>query len=134
MNTLALDTNAYSLLLKGDNAIQKQVENASRVYMSVIVLGELYAGFKNGTKEKKNIETLEQFLLQPTVVILDVSSVTAQIYADIIFALGKVGKPVPLNDVWIAAQTQETGSVLVTYDTHFLHIPGLRLWDRLSKN
>jgi len=44
--------------------------------------------------------------------------------------LRKLGTPIPINDVWIAAHALETGSVLVTYDDHFSRIPGLRLWSR----
>jgi tRNA(fMet)-specific endonuclease VapC len=46
--------------------------------------------------------------------------------------LKKAGRPIPLNDVWIAAHALETGSVLVTYDAHFAAVPGLRLWDELG--
>jgi tRNA(fMet)-specific endonuclease VapC len=44
-------------------------------------------------------------------------------------SLRKSGTPIPINDVWIAAQCLETGSLLVTYYNHFAQIPGLRLWD-----
>jgi len=43
----------------------------------------------------------------------------------------KSGKPLPINDVWIAAHALETGAVVVTYDAHFKSIPGLRLWERV---
>jgi predicted nucleic acid-binding protein len=43
--------------------------------------------------------------------------------------LKKGGMPLPINDVWIAAHTLETGSTLVTYDNHFKNVAGLRLWD-----
>ncbi|MCX6569073.1 MAG: PIN domain-containing protein [Candidatus Aminicenantes bacterium] len=47
-------------------------------------------------------------------------------------ALKRSGQPIPLNDVWIAAHALETGAVLVTYDTHFTAVPGLRTWDELA--
>jgi predicted nucleic acid-binding protein len=46
-------------------------------------------------------------------------------------SLKKAGQPLPLNDVWIAAHALETGSVLVTYDSHFSDVPGLRTWEGL---
>ena len=47
-------------------------------------------------------------------------------------SLKRSGKPLPVNDVWIAAHALETGSILVTYDDHFASVPGLRLWDELQ--
>ena len=44
--------------------------------------------------------------------------------------LKKAGTPLPINDVWIAAHTLETGSTLVTYDGHFKKIAGIRRWDK----
>lgn len=48
--------------------------------------------------------------------------------------LKKAGAPVPVNDLWLAAQSFQTGSRLVTHDRHFLKVPGLLLWDRLREN
>jgi tRNA(fMet)-specific endonuclease VapC len=44
----------------------------------------------------------------------------------------KSGTPIPINDIWIAAHSLETGSILVTYDDRFALIPGLRLWDEIG--
>jgi len=57
---------------------------------------------------------------------------TADIFGFILASLRKSGTPIPINDVWIAAQCLETGSLLVTYDKHFAQIPGLRLWDEAA--
>ena len=43
------------------------------------------------------------------------------------------GTPIPLNDVWIAAQAIQTGAVLATYDRHFEDVAGVRLWDVLNR-
>ncbi len=132
-HTVLLDTNAYTFLRKGDRHVRRYIEKAAIVYISVITIGELLVGFKNGKKERENKELLEEFLLESTVKTFQVTPVTAEIYATIKHALQKAGAPIPINDVWIAAQAQETGSLLITYDPHFLRIPGLRLWDRLLK-
>ena len=44
-------------------------------------------------------------------------------------SLAQAGTPIPINDVWIAAHTLETGCTLVTYDAHFKKVAGLRIWD-----
>ena len=132
MKKILLDTNAYVRFLRGDEKVMAYLAQADSVYMSVFVLGELYAGFKAGGREKNNKQLLERFLLKPTVTVLDATMETADFFALIMASLRKSGTPIPINDVWIAAHALETGSVLVTHDGHFASIPGLRLWDEVG--
>jgi tRNA(fMet)-specific endonuclease VapC len=69
--------------------------------------------------------------MKSTVKILNATSETAEVFGLVKFNLMKSGKPLPINDVWIAAHALETGAVVVTYDAHFKSIPGLRLWERV---
>jgi tRNA(fMet)-specific endonuclease VapC len=131
MKKILLDTNAYVRFLRGDEKVMAYLAQADSVYMSVFVLGELFAGFKAGAKEKENRQVLEKFLHKSTVAVLEASIETAEYFGLIAASLKKNGNPIPVNDVWIAAHTLETGSVLVTYDSHFTVIPGLRLWDEI---
>ncbi len=133
MKKLLLDTNAYIRFLRGDEKVLAHLSRADCVYMSVFVLGELWAGFRGGSKEKDNRQILERFLFKSTVNVLDATTETADIFALIAASLRKSGHPIPINDVWIAAHALETGSVLVTYDENFSVIPGLRLWDELER-
>ena len=103
--------------------------HADLVYLSVFVLGELYTGFKGGGKETANRALLDRFLRRPTVQMLAATRETAEVFAEIKNTLRQAGTPLPLNDVWIAAHTVETGSILATFDAHFRQIAGLRLWD-----
>jgi tRNA(fMet)-specific endonuclease VapC len=131
MRALLLDTNAYSKYLRGDPRILDVLARAGIVYMSVFVLGELFAGFRYGSREKVNRRILEVFLGKPVVRVLDATRETADYFGMIKSSLKKAGQPLPLNDVWIAAHALETGSVLVTYDGHFSVVPGLRTWEGL---
>jgi tRNA(fMet)-specific endonuclease VapC len=131
MRALLLDTNAYSKYLRGDPRILAALAGAGLVYMSVFVLGELFSGFRSGSKEKANRHILETFLAKPVVRVLDATRETADYFGLIKAALERAGRPIPLNDVWIAAHALETGSVLVTFDTHFAVVPGLRIWQEL---
>jgi tRNA(fMet)-specific endonuclease VapC len=131
MKKIILDTNAYSRLLAGDQYVLDALSNTETVYMSIFVLGELYAGFYGGNKERKNREILQRFLLKPAVKILHAGAETAEIFGQLKNNLKKAGKLLPINDVWIAAQAIETGAVLITYDLHFQRVPGLRLWPNL---
>jgi predicted nucleic acid-binding protein len=63
---------------------------------------------------------------------LETTIETADVFGLIMGSLRKSGKPIPINDVWIAAHGLETGSILVTYDDHFAVIPGLRLWPEIG--
>ena len=128
MNTLVLDTNAYNRYIAGDLAILEAIRQTDVVYLSIFVLGELLYGFKRGTREKENRILLRKFLGGPKSRILEGSEATSEHFGSLKAHLKKVGTPIPLNDVWIAAHALETGSLLVTFDSHFQRIPGLRIW------
>ncbi len=130
MRKVLLDTNAYTALLRGDEAILDLLGQAETVFISAIVLGELHAGFKGGNKEAANRRELEAFTRRPTVRILHVTQETAEIFGAIKHRLKTAGKPIPINDVWIAAHATEAGAFLVTYDDHFSHVPGLLRWQQ----
>ncbi|MDM8524657.1 type II toxin-antitoxin system VapC family toxin [Desulfococcaceae bacterium HSG8] len=129
MKNILIDTNAYSRFLGGDDKVLNVLSEAEVVYMSVFVLGELYAGFRGGTREQENKRLLRRFLRKPIVSLLDANDETAEIFGMIKDALKRAGTPLPINDVWIASHALQTGSVVVTYDSHFKNIPGIRLWD-----
>ena len=131
MRKVLLDTNAYAALLRGDEKILQSMSRAETVYMSAIVLGELFAGFQGGNRFAENRKRLELFLDRPHVVLLPVGMETADVFGSIKQQLREQGTPIPINDVWIAAHALETGAVVVTYDTHFRRVAGLRIWDEL---
>ena len=108
MKKVLLDTNAYSALLKGDEIVLKAIGEADILFISVVMLGELYAGFSGGTRESDNKKQLNSFLLKSTVRILSVSKETAEIFGAIKHQLKSAGTPVPINDVWIAAHAMES--------------------------
>lgn len=129
MSKILLDTNCYTAFLAGDHHVLQVLTEAQTAFMSIFVLGELYAGFKGGTREKENRHILGKFLKKPSVVTLNASIETAKLFGIVKDILKKADSPIPINDVWIAAHALESGAELVTYDKHFLNIPGLRLWD-----
>jgi len=128
---IVLDTCAYTRLLAGEEDVLDAIASAETVYISVFVLGELYAGFAGGSRERENKAFLQRFLLKPAVKILNATSETAEVFGLVKSNLKKAGTPLPINDVWIAAHAIETGSVVITYDAHFTVVSGLRLWDRV---
>jgi tRNA(fMet)-specific endonuclease VapC len=118
-----LDTSAYSGLMKGDAELRDLLSAAGQVLVPSVVLGELRSGFRRGSREAVNLRQLEQFLAKPLVRVVDVSSDTAAWYAEVDFYLFSKGRPIPRNDVWIAALAMEHGAILLTRDAHFRELP-----------
>ena len=133
MNKILLDTNAYTAFMNGDQLVFDHIIESEIIYISTIMAGELFAGFIGGKKYLENIVELKQFLKKDGVLIINVTIETSEIFGEIKADLSKKGKMIPLNDIWIAAHTIETGSKLVTYDSHFENITGLRIWEELGK-
>ena len=129
MKKVLLDTNAYSGLLRGDGQVLDVLAKAEIVYVSAVVLGELFAGFRGGSRYVENTQRLERFMERPQVALLSVGLETADVFGAVKHQLKQDGKPIPLNDVWIASHALETGAVLITYDQHFKNVAGLRLWN-----
>jgi tRNA(fMet)-specific endonuclease VapC len=118
-----LDTSAYSQMRRGNQAILDVVRRSGTIALSAIVLGELHSGFRAGNRSAENIAQLARFLSKPSVRVLNVTEETALRYAEIDLYLRKRGRPIPRNDVWIAAVALEHGLQLVTLDVHFREIP-----------
>ena len=122
---LCLDTNAYSTLNRGRDRLTAVLERADRVYVPITVLGELFAGFRLGTRYDDNVAELDAFLGRPGVGIVAPNREVAERYGVIVRHLREQGTPLPTNDIWIAASALELGVRLVSYDTHFGNVPGL---------
>jgi len=126
---ILLDTNAYSELLRGNDLVLEWLENSEIIILSIIVIAELLTGFKGGTKEKKNNAILQDFATHPKVQIVNASLKTAQIFSEIKHYLKLNGKPMPINDIWIASQSIEFDAKLISFDKHFKEIPKLDIWE-----
>ncbi|MFN0166010.1 MAG: type II toxin-antitoxin system VapC family toxin [Bryobacteraceae bacterium] len=120
---VALDTNAYVALHRGDTSIHEVLRLSDFVGVPAVVLGELCSGFRQGTRGPENKAQLARFLAKPSVQVLPITAETALRYAEIDFYLRTRGRPIPRNDVWIGASAIEHGLHLLTLDHHFLDIP-----------
>ncbi|WP_420626114.1 type II toxin-antitoxin system VapC family toxin [Candidatus Poriferisodalis sp.] len=128
---LLLDSNAYSLLMRGHERVGELVRNAQELLFSAVVIGELMYGFRAGSRFERNVADLRSFLESPYSTLVEVGQTTADRYSRIAAALKGKGRPIPTNDVWIAAHAMETGADLVSADRHFEHIDGL-VWVPIS--
>ena len=125
-----LDANAYTLYMSGQSEVMRAVEEAEEVLLSAIVVGELLYGFRWGSRFDSNLARLRGFLDSPGVSFIEVGRGTAERYGVINAAVRAKGRPIPTNDIWIAAHAMETGAALVSADAHFEHVDGLS-WTRI---
>lgn len=116
---LALDTNRYTDLCRGEPSVSETVEFADEVWLPFIVIGELRAGFAAGAREATNEAVLRRFLLKPDVGTLYADDQTTHHYANVYRQLRKQGTPIPTNDMWIAALVLQHSLVLFARDAHF---------------
>jgi tRNA(fMet)-specific endonuclease VapC len=118
-----LDTSAYSAYLRGNAEVRQALREADEIYLNAVVLGELYAGFARGGREKKNRDILREFLSSPRVQVAVIDEETVERYTAIITYLWSKGTPLPTSDLWIAATAMQYGLKLITTDSHFRNIP-----------
>ena len=125
LKRILLDTNAYAAFKRGEPAIVELLRVPDEIHMSTVVLGELLSGFAVGKREARNREELAEFLASARVVITPVDEETAAAYARVYALLRRRGRPIPVNDLWIAATALQHGLILVSLDEHFQAVDGL---------
>ncbi|HEY5805960.1 MAG TPA: type II toxin-antitoxin system VapC family toxin [Candidatus Saccharimonadales bacterium] len=124
---LALDTNAYRALDDGNPKLGTILKSVPQIGMPIIVLGELYFGIFQGSKQSDNMANLTKFLATPRVELLDIDETTAKLFGEIATELRRVGRPIQQDDMWIAALCKQHGYALATADKDFESITGLEL-------
>ncbi len=122
---ILLDSNAYSAFMRGSREVKSMIQTAEEVLFSAVVVGEQLFGFRQGAHYERNLAELRSFLERPYVSFVPVGPVTADRYSRVMSALKAKGRPIPTNDVWIAAHAMETGADLVSADGHFQHVEGI---------
>jgi predicted nucleic acid-binding protein len=122
---LLLDTNAYVAVKRGDAGAVSRLRQAEAVLVSAVVAGELLHGFRAGRRFEEKRREFEGFLDHPLVRLLPVTLRTAEHFARIVTELRAAGRPIPTNDIWIAAQAMEEGATLLSADRHFAAVTGL---------
>ena len=130
---ILLDSNAYSEFMRGNHRVRELVHGADEILLSAVVVGEQLFGFRRGTRFGQNLAELRSFLDRPYVSFVPVGPVTSDRYSRIMALLKSKGRPIPTNDVWIAAHAMETGADLVSADQHFQHVDGIA-WVRLTED
>ena len=120
-----LDTNIIIALFARDPIVEGRLAEADSVYVPAIVIGELFYGSYKSTRVEENLSRIEAFATQSAVLNCDQS--TARPYGRIKDELRRKGKPVPENDIWIAALSVQHDLRLITRDAHFSEMGELAL-------
>jgi tRNA(fMet)-specific endonuclease VapC len=118
-----LDTNIVIGILGNNESIVEKIEKLEEVYIPVTVVGELYFGAFKSQKIEKNLESISSLLDNSTV--LEDNVETAKVYGEIKNSLKQKGRPIPENDIWIAAIAKYNGLTLLTKDEHFKEVSDL---------
>lgn len=119
----SLDTNILIALFAGDSSVRQELNQTTEVLISSVVLGELYYGARKSSRVEANVQRVDE--LAASSAILDCDVETAQHYAIIKNHLKLKGKPIPENDMGIAAAALQHNLILVTRDTHFQDVENL---------
>ena len=120
-----LDTNAVIALFAGEPELVEMVARKTAVFLCVPVLGELRYGALASARVEQNLARLDEFAKAVTVLPCDTAC--AVFYSGVKFGLRKKGRPIPENDVWIAAIARQHKLSLISRDTHFQEIDELDL-------
>lgn len=120
-----LDTNILLAVFAQDMAVLARLATTQQVYIPSIVLGELYYGAFNSGRVVENVARVDEAARSARVLACD--AVTGGHYGQVKLSLRRKGRPIPENDVWIAALALQHGLTLVSRDAHFMHVDGLVL-------
>ncbi|PYU23042.1 MAG: VapC toxin family PIN domain ribonuclease [Acidobacteria bacterium] len=121
---LILDTNALSAVADGEDSAMKLVARVERLAVPVIVLGEYRLGIAQSRQRASYESWLHEWIA--AVSVLDINEETTHSYAAIGLQLKKKGRPIPANDLWVAALCRQHSLPLLSRDCHFDLVPGLR--------
>jgi tRNA(fMet)-specific endonuclease VapC len=124
-NKLLLDTNIVIELFRGNQLVIDFLDNQEKIYLPTATLGELYLGAYRSSNVSKKLQEIKSFL--ESCVVLYTDATTSDKYAIIKTVLLNKGKPIPENDIWIAATAMHYDISLYTFDEHFKEVEGIKL-------
>ena len=121
---MILDTNALSALAEKDTSLLNRLQEARRLAVTVVSLGEYKYGIARSRARAELEAWLTAFLRRAEVLYPDLDTVSH--YATVRNELREAGTPIPANDCWIAALVRQHGVPIVSRDHHFDHVNRLR--------
>ena len=125
MKPLVIDTNVLIELFEHNYQLPDMFRKYDRIHLPATVIGEYRAGITDSQLGRMNSRKLADYLKHETVDAVPITDATAEVYAKAFTALMAQGRPIPQNDMWIAASALEHGADILTYDEHFRAVPML---------
>jgi tRNA(fMet)-specific endonuclease VapC len=124
---MIIDTNALSAAADDDSSLIAILARAEQMTIPVIVLGE----YRYGIAQSRHRATYDRWLegLLRDCMVLDINEPTTHYYAEINVELKRLGKPIPTNDLWIAALCRQHALPLLSRDRHFDAVAGTKRID-----
>lgn len=119
-----LDTNIVIALFADEAIVKDNLVQASEVFIPSIVIGELCYGARKSGRVGANLARIDELVAGSTILVCDAG--TAQQYSEVKNNSRLKGRPLPENDVWIAAIALQHDLILVTRDAHFQEVESLQ--------
>jgi len=120
-----LDTNIVIALFADETSVKDHLAETGEIYVPSIVIGELYYGAHKSSRAKDNLARIDDFAASN--VVLGCDAETARHYGEVKNSLRLKGRPVPENDIWIAAIAVQHDFTVVSRDTHFSEVESLKV-------
>ena len=122
--SVLVDTNVVVAYFRGDPALRPRFGGRAAVYLPWVVLGELYFGAQRAQRRQEQLAYIHDLLTYAVILFADQE--TTEVYGQVKAELTRLGKPIPDNDLWIAAVAKQHDLPLATRDAHFDAVPGLQ--------
>lgn len=119
-----LDTNIIIALFANEAIVKTNLAQANEVFVPSFVIGELCYGARKSGRVQANLARIDELVASSTILGCDVE--TARQYGEVKNKLRLKGRPLPGNDVWIAALALQHTLILVTPDAHFQEVESLQ--------
>lgn len=120
-----LDTNIVIAIFAKEAVVEARLASATEVFIPIIVLGELYYGACKSVRVSENVEKIDEFAAINSILVCNTG--TAREYGQIKNGLRAKGRPIPENDIWIAAIARQYSLTLITRDAHFGEVNDLAI-------
>ena len=120
---MIFDTSALSAYADGDAVVIERAQRAAVIAIPVIVLGEYLFGIAQSRQSVGYKRWIDGFLTASRTLAVDTE--TAGIYAQVRLELKSGGRPIPSNDLWIAALCRQYNLPLLSRNRHFDIVKGL---------
>jgi tRNA(fMet)-specific endonuclease VapC len=122
--SVLVDTNVVVAYFRGDKVLHPHFAGLTPVYLPWVVLGELHSGAERAQRRQEQLAYIYDLLIYAVVLFADQD--TTEIYGQVKAELARLGKPIPDNDLWIAAIARQYDLPLATRDVHFTQAPRLK--------